>query len=166
VLSSKSFFPQFNYNCFIFLGISLVILLLLLLIGILCVFIVMIRDKLELKAIKDGSVNYAALEKKAELYDKLVRGELSDEEDKEKYCVDFARKGDDHDDVSDTPNVLQENERGGADDDGDGDAFSRFNLKSVGLGRSAGVVDNDEHKRNVRYAICCLLKMQCFCLCS
>jgi hypothetical protein len=134
------------------------------------VFVVVIRDKLELKAIKDGSVNYAALEKKAELYDKLVRGELSDEEDKEKYCVDFARKGDDHDDVSATPNVLQENERGGADGDGDGDgdAFSRFNLKSVGLGRSAGIVDNDEHKRNVRYAICflitcCLLKMQCFC---
>ncbi|GAU47379.1 hypothetical protein TSUD_83120 [Trifolium subterraneum] len=110
------------------------------------------KDKLELKAIKDGSVNYAALEKKAELYDKLVRGELSDEEDKEKYCVDFSRKGDDHDDVSATPNVLRENERGGVDGDGDGDgdAFELFNLKRAGLGRSAGVVDNDEHKRNVR----------------
>ncbi|CAJ2677907.1 uncharacterized protein At4g18257-like [Trifolium pratense] len=108
------------------------------------------KDKLELKAIKDGTVNYAALEKKAVLYDKLVRGELSDEEDKEKYCVDFARKGDDHDDVSATPNVLQENERGGVDGDGDGDAFSMFNLKRAGIGQSAGVVDGDEHKRNVR----------------
>ncbi|XP_065856544.1 uncharacterized protein At4g18257-like [Euphorbia lathyris] len=51
-----------------------------------------LKDKLELKAIKDGSNSYAALEKKAELYDKLVRGELYDEEDKEKYCVDFFRK--------------------------------------------------------------------------
>ncbi|KAK9088183.1 hypothetical protein Scep_027265 [Stephania cephalantha] len=34
-----------------------------------------------------------ALEKKAELYDKLVRGELSDEEEKEKYSVDFFHKG-------------------------------------------------------------------------
>lgn len=119
-----------------------------------CVFVVMIRDKLELKAIKDGSVSYAALEKKAELYDKLVKGELSDEEDKEKYCVDFVRKSDDHDDdnVSTNPNVLQENEHGGAGDgDGDGDAFSLFNLKPVGLGRAAGVVDGAEHKRNVRY---------------
>ncbi|CAH2049768.1 unnamed protein product [Thlaspi arvense] len=49
-------------------------------------------DKLELKAVNDGSASYAALEKKAELYDKLVKGELSDEEDKEKYCVDFFRK--------------------------------------------------------------------------
>lgn len=108
-----------------------------------------LKDKLELKAIKDGSVSYAALEKKAELYDKLVKGELSDEEDKEKYCVDFVRKSDDHDDgnLSTNPNVLQENEHGGA---GDGDAFSLFNLKPVGLGRAAGVVDGAEHKRNVR----------------
>lgn len=108
-----------------------------------------LKDKLELKAIKDGSVSYAALEKKAELYDKLVKGELSDEEDKEKYCVDFVRKSDDHDDgnVSTNPNVLQENEHGDA---GDGDAFLLFNLKPVGLGRAAGVVDGAEHKRNVR----------------
>jgi len=132
-----------------------------------CAFVVMIRDKLELKAIKDGSVSYAALEKKAELYDKLVKGELSDEEDKEKYCVDFVRKSDDHDDgnVSTNPNVLQENEHGGV---GDGDTFSLFNLKPVGLGRAAGVVDGAEHKRNVRYTICLLitcylLKVQCFC---
>ncbi|KAG0621930.1 hypothetical protein M758_3G059000 [Ceratodon purpureus] len=51
------------------------------------------RDKLHLKATKDGVDSYAALEKKAELYDKLVRGELPDEEEKEKYSVDFLRKG-------------------------------------------------------------------------
>lgn len=51
------------------------------------------RDKLELKAIDDGSASYAALEKKAELYNKLVRGELSDEEGEEKYCVDFFPQG-------------------------------------------------------------------------
>jgi hypothetical protein len=51
------------------------------------------RDKLQLKAVKDGSESYAALEKKAELYDKLLRGEVSDEEEKEKYSVDFLKKG-------------------------------------------------------------------------
>ena len=30
------------------------------------------------------------MEKKAELYDKLMRGELPDEEEREKYCVDFG----------------------------------------------------------------------------
>ncbi|MCO5548319.1 hypothetical protein L7F22_001776 [Adiantum nelumboides] len=51
------------------------------------------RDKLQLKAENDGSASYAALEKKAQLYEKLVRGELSDEDDREKYSVDFLRKG-------------------------------------------------------------------------
>ncbi|KAJ7297878.1 hypothetical protein O6H91_Y031300 [Diphasiastrum complanatum] len=51
------------------------------------------RDKLQLKAVNDGSASYAALEKKSELYDKLVRGELPDEEESEKYSVDFLRKG-------------------------------------------------------------------------
>ena len=31
---------------------------------------------------KDGSANYATLEKKAKLYEKLSRGELPDEENK------------------------------------------------------------------------------------
>ncbi|CAL0306081.1 unnamed protein product [Lupinus luteus] len=108
------------------------------------------KDKLELKAVKDGAVSYAALEKKAELYDKLMRGELSDEEDKEKYCVDFFRKGFEQDeppqpqshDVSET--VLVGNE------DADRDASMLFNTKPVGLGRMSGAVDNAEHKRNVR----------------
>ncbi|GFP88723.1 uncharacterized protein at4g18255, partial [Phtheirospermum japonicum] len=51
------------------------------------------KDKLELKAVQDGSASYAALERKAKIYNKLVRGELSEEEDEEKYCVDFFRKG-------------------------------------------------------------------------
>lgn len=51
------------------------------------------RDMLQLKAETDGSASYAALEKKAQLYEKLVSGEITDEEEKEKYCVDFLRKG-------------------------------------------------------------------------
>lgn len=54
------------------------------------------RDKVELKAIKEGAVSYASLEKKAQLYEKLVRGELTDEQGEEKYCVDFFRKGVEH----------------------------------------------------------------------
>lgn len=109
----------------------------------------MIRDKLELKAVNDGSVSYAALEKKAALYDKLAKGELSDEEEQEKYCVDFFRKSVDQDYVSLSPNMLPENEGARAD----GDASLLFDWKPVGLGRTTGVVDNAEHKRNVRYTI-------------
>ncbi|KAL3684897.1 hypothetical protein R1sor_002919 [Riccia sorocarpa] len=50
------------------------------------------RDALHLKGVEDGSNTYAALEKKAELYEKLARGEVSDDE-AEKYNVDFFRKG-------------------------------------------------------------------------
>ncbi|KAL9314542.1 hypothetical protein ACSQ67_019994 [Phaseolus vulgaris] len=32
------------------------------------------KDKLELKAVRDGTASYAALERKAELYEKLVKG--------------------------------------------------------------------------------------------
>ncbi|XVF25491.1 hypothetical protein REPUB_Repub13aG0217000 [Reevesia pubescens] len=108
------------------------------------------KDKLELKAVKDGSVSYAALEKKAELYDKLVRGELSDEEDKEKYCVDFFRKGIEEEE-SQQPRVdhTSDNLRAG-DEDGESDDGPLFNTKFVGPGRTAGIVDNDEHKRFVR----------------
>ncbi|GMI82244.1 hypothetical protein HRI_001893700 [Hibiscus trionum] len=113
-----------------------------------------LKDKLELKAEKDGSASYAALEKKAELYDKLVRGELSDEEDKEKYCVDFFRKGVEVEE-SQQPRFescghasanLQAGDQGVENDDGS----SLFNTKFVGPGRTAGIVDNDEHKRFVR----------------
>ncbi|GMJ08418.1 hypothetical protein HRI_004511000 [Hibiscus trionum] len=109
-----------------------------------------LKDKLELKAVNDGSVSYAALEKKAELYEKLVRGELSDEEDKEKYCVDFFRKGSELEKspsskVENASN-LQANEEGSEIDDG----HDLFNTKLVGPGRTAGIIDNDEHKRFVR----------------
>ena len=87
------------------------------------------------------------------MYDKLVKGELSDEEDKEKYCVDFFRKGFGQDelpqpesrDVAET--VHRENE------DADNDASVLFNVKHIGLGRTFGAVDSAEHKRNVRYWI-------------
>lgn len=108
------------------------------------------RDKLELKATNDGSASYAALEKKAALYDKLVRGELSDEEDKEKYCVDFFRKNVEQDESEqsqdqDTPTVVPPES-----ENGENDASFLFNTKPVGLGRTAGTLDNDEHKRFVR----------------
>ncbi|XP_072967553.1 uncharacterized protein At4g18257-like [Typha angustifolia] len=104
------------------------------------------RDKLEMKAIKDGSVSYAALEKKAELYEKLKRGELPDEEEKEKYCVDFFRKSLEQDEPQqpeghDTDsNELQEN----------GDADDAQTAKPFGLGQASATIDNDEHKRFVR----------------
>ncbi|XP_057747723.1 uncharacterized protein At4g18257-like [Arachis stenosperma] len=107
------------------------------------------KDKLELKAVNDGSVSYAALERKAELYEKLVRGELSDEEDQEKYCVDFFRKGIEQDELPQLENrdaaetVLRENEVA------DNDASVMFDVKKVGLGRTVGAVDNAEHKRNI-----------------
>ena len=109
------------------------------------------RDKLELKAVNDGSVSYAALEKKAELYEKLARGELSDEEEKEKYCVDFFRKNVEQDESeqprdqdASSATVPPESE------DGENDASSWFKTKPLGLGRVAATLDNDEHKRFVR----------------
>ncbi|RDY04506.1 hypothetical protein CR513_11768, partial [Mucuna pruriens] len=112
------------------------------------------KDKLELKAVSDGSASYAALERKAELYDKLVNGELSDEEDQEKYCVDFFRKGIERDDLPPPPpppplnrGVVVENEDGAVNDDDDS---LMFNFKPVGPGRSAGAVDTADYKRNVR----------------
>ncbi|XP_030553771.1 uncharacterized protein At4g18257-like isoform X1 [Rhodamnia argentea] len=106
------------------------------------------KDKLELKAINDGSKSYEALEKKAALYDKLVKGELSDEEDQEKYCVDFFRKNLEHDDSQqpqghDMPSseVLE---------DRDDEASVLFETKFTGPGRTVGAMDRDEHKRFVR----------------
>ncbi|XP_068666664.1 uncharacterized protein [Aristolochia californica] len=105
------------------------------------------RDKLQLKAEKDGSVSYAALERKADLYEKLVNGELSDEEEREKYCVDFFRKGLEQDSSEqaerrDTPQVPPENEVD------DADLLS--SAKPVGPGRTGLTINTDEHKRFVR----------------
>ncbi|XP_026389574.1 uncharacterized protein At4g18257-like isoform X2 [Papaver somniferum] len=106
------------------------------------------KDKLELKAVQDGSVSYAALERKAALYDKLARGELPDEEEGEKYCVDFFSKSlvrDDSDplQIADVPDTVAH----GNEDGDDTDAFLPFSTKPVGPGRTAGYLDNDERKR-------------------
>ncbi|KAK9086065.1 hypothetical protein Sjap_026476 [Stephania japonica] len=107
------------------------------------------KDKLELKALQDGSVSYAALEKKAELYDKLVRGELSDEEEKEKYSVDFFRKGLEEDRSEQSTHgddsfseIPRENESD--------DTIGLFDAKLEGPGQTAVGLDEDEHKRFIR----------------
>lgn len=109
------------------------------------------RDKLELKAINDGSVSYAALERKAEIYEKLVRGELSDEEENEKYCVDFFGKRLEEDGLQKTEQRLASSDAGPPqNEDGDDSDYVMFNTKPVQLGRTAVSMDNDEHKRFVR----------------
>ncbi|PSS04892.1 hypothetical protein CEY00_Acc20752 [Actinidia chinensis var. chinensis] len=109
-----------------------------------------LKDKLELKAVNDGSASYAALERKAELYEKLAKGELSDEEDKEKYCVDFFSKSLVKDE-SEQPQVRNPSAAEPVEgEDDENDASVLFNTKPVGLGWAAETVDNDEHKRFVR----------------
>ncbi|KAK4440151.1 hypothetical protein Salat_0350000 [Sesamum alatum] len=107
------------------------------------------KDKLELKAVKDGSASYAALEKKAELYDKLVRGELSDGEDEEKYCVDFFRKGLEQDpsEIPQGSNTSTAQTQG--TDDVDDDDLLLNNTKAAGLGRTSATVDRGQHKHFV-----------------
>ncbi|XP_057764217.1 uncharacterized protein At4g18257-like [Salvia miltiorrhiza] len=112
------------------------------------------KDKLELKAVQDGSASYAALEKKAEIYNKLVRGELSDEEDQEKYCVDFFRKGLEQDpsqmyQESDTSTPQAQMSRENVDDGDDGDDFLSNGTKAAGLGRTSAAVDRSQHKHFV-----------------
>ncbi|XP_039115615.1 uncharacterized protein At4g18257-like [Dioscorea cayenensis subsp. rotundata] len=107
------------------------------------------RDKMELKAVNDGSVSYAALERKAELYDKLARGELPDEEDKEKYCVDFFQKSlvEDQPQLSESDNTSnsmpQENKDSDADD-------MLPNSRPVVSDQANFKLDHEEHKRFVR----------------
>ncbi|KAJ0018992.1 hypothetical protein Pint_10008 [Pistacia integerrima] len=108
-----------------------------------------LKDKLELKAVKDGSASYAALERKAELYEKLVKGELSDEEDKEKYCVDFFRKGMEQE--SELPQASDASVTVATQDEAsENDASMLFDMKFVAPGRTIGTMDNNEHKRFVR----------------
>ncbi|PON60388.1 hypothetical protein PanWU01x14_153740 [Parasponia andersonii] len=103
-----------------------------------------LKDKLELKAVRDGSASYA------ELYEKLMRGELSDEEDKEKYSVDFFAKRVEEDELQ----KLQYRDSSDAippgNEDGGNDDSMLFSMKSVGLGRASSTMDEDEHKRFVR----------------
>ncbi|ONK69976.1 uncharacterized protein A4U43_C05F28910 [Asparagus officinalis] len=106
------------------------------------------KDKLELKAETDGSKSYAALEKKAELYEKLARGELPDEEEKEKYCVDFFRKSITQDEqekpeIQDTEDA-KENQNAETEDN------DLLNSKLLRPGRTGLTLDSDEHKRFVR----------------
>ncbi|XP_039809231.1 uncharacterized protein At4g18257-like [Panicum virgatum] len=106
------------------------------------------KDKLELKAVKDGSASYAALEKKAELYEKLSRGELPDEEDKEKYCVDFFQKSFDRVYEPQMPNSRHGTSDAVEPVNDHEDSVS--NAKPIGLGRAGTTLDRDEHKRFVR----------------
>ncbi|KAL6567306.1 hypothetical protein OROGR_000974 [Orobanche gracilis] len=108
-----------------------------------------VKDKLELKAVQDGSASYAALERKAELYNKLVRGELSDEEESEKYCVDFFRKGLEQEE-SQIPQGADTSTLQVQDVDGNDDGDLWLNsAKSAGLERTSGTVDMSQHKHFV-----------------
>lgn len=101
---------------------------------------------------KDGAVSYAALEKKAQLYEKLVRGELSDEEAEEKYCVDFSRKGIAHEEYP-RPSSTRNNSISAPPEDlkQDGqDNDSLFSTKFAGLGHAIGTADVSQHVRMVR----------------
>ncbi|XP_057865936.2 uncharacterized protein At4g18257 [Cryptomeria japonica] len=107
------------------------------------------RDKLQLKAVNDGSASYAALEKKAELYSKLVQGELPDEEDKEKYCVDFLSKGVSEDtERLEVENKNEATESGNRTDDAISFSFSDGQRAGIGWTGYSGV--GEEHKRLVR----------------
>lgn len=108
------------------------------------------RDKLQLKAENDGSVSYAALEKKAELYAKLVRGELPDDEENEKYCVDFLRKGTLEDELE---SLEGNNKTGILDNDSKMDSdmsFSYSDGNHAGIGWTGFSGVGNEHKRLVR----------------
>ena len=97
----------------------------------------------------NGSASYAALERKAEIYEKLCRGELPDEE--ETYCVDFFRKS----------TVQSEQPIGGSSAHESGDGCSAHDEeadleamvlaeKLIGPGRGDAIMDRNEHKRFVR----------------
>lgn len=117
------------------------------------------RDKLHLKSTQDGKDSYAALEKKAELYDKLVRGEVPDEEEKEKYSVDFLRKGTLDDEAEEMENFKYDGREnfGTAEvpvviDRGTGTAEEKPKSGvGWGLGKSTGL--SVEQKQLIRYEI-------------
>jgi hypothetical protein len=96
-------------------------------------------DKLELKAVKYGSTSYAALEKKAELYEKLSRGKLPDEEDKEKYYVDFFQKGFDRVYEPQIPECSHRAIDGA--EPGNDHEDSMPNAKPLGFGRAGTTID-------------------------
>lgn len=111
------------------------------------------RDKLQLKAETDGSASYAALERKAQLYEKLVRGELSDEDDREKYNVDFLRKGYLEDEFKELESRGREDQCEIRDD---GPPEVSVVDRRTGIGWNTDKVGGitREHKILVRYGIC------------
>lgn len=81
-----------------------------------------------------------------------MRGELSDEEDQEKYCVDFFRKGQQHDESNmprenDTSSLNAQDVSGGGDDD---DNFLLNGAKAAGIGRTSATLDRSQHKHFVK----------------
>lgn len=93
------------------------------------------------------------MEKKAQLYEKLARGELSDEEAEEKYCVDFFRKGIDHGDDLHPPRTSNSSISAPPEDlkaDGEDDGSLLFSTKFAGLGRAVETADISQHVRMVR----------------
>lgn len=110
------------------------------------------RDKLQLKAETDGSASYAALEKKAQLYDRLVRGEIPDEEEREKYSVDFLRKGLLEDEVKEMEREGQEENFCIIDNGQDGVSASPIIERRTGIGWNSDKVTTigQEHKLLVR----------------
>lgn len=88
------------------------------------------------------------------MYEKLVRGELSDEEENEKYCVDFFKKVVEHDESVRPRGNNTSYAAAPVDDkgkvDGDSDDSVLFNAKFVAPGRTAGAVDKAQHHRLVR----------------
>lgn len=79
------------------------------------------------------------------MYDKLVSGELSDEEETEKYCVDFFRKGLVREE-SIHPQGHENSTMEVQDDDGDDE---QPHMRNMGFGRASSTLDRNEHKRFV-----------------
>lgn len=79
-----------------------------------------------------------------------MRGELPDEEETEKYCVDFFSKSLTQD-GSGQPEGNNAPPETSAESEDDGNEDMLFNAKPVGPGRTGILINTDEHKRFVRY---------------
>ncbi|KAL2514650.1 Cytochrome [Forsythia ovata] len=95
------------------------------------------KDKLELKAVNDGSASYATLERKLELYNKRVRGEL----------FRRGRQDIEHDEPQ-LPQGHDSDAHEARDEAGNYDD-TLPDMKATGLGQVAAIVDKSEHKRFV-----------------
>lgn len=78
-----------------------------------------------------------------------MRGELSDEEDQEKYCVDFFRKG-----IEQSESPMPQTSDASAreepwTDADDGDDLLVNNTRVAGPGRSSATMDRGKHKHLV-----------------